>query len=117
MTLPLALLRCIRRPFVAPVIPRLFLILFRSSQPALIRWSLKFVTTTTATATTTSSSSIPSVAGLDVETRGYWLVFSAVTIYVGLAVSWRPLCFVLVDFLTLILTTSERFPRRHINMG
>ncbi|KAL2127939.1 hypothetical protein VTI74DRAFT_9944 [Chaetomium olivicolor] len=72
--LPLALLRCIRRSFVAPVIPRLFLIFFRYSQPALIRQSIQFVTT-----------SIPSAAGL--ETRGYWLVFSAVAIYVGLAVS------------------------------
>ncbi|KAK4233232.1 P-loop containing nucleoside triphosphate hydrolase protein [Achaetomium macrosporum] len=74
MALPLALLRCIRRPFVAPVIPRLFLIFFRYSQPALIRQSIQFVTT-----------GVSSVAGLD--TRGYWLVFSAVTIYVGLAVS------------------------------
>ncbi|AEO59860.1 hypothetical protein MYCTH_2308466 [Thermothelomyces thermophilus ATCC 42464] len=72
--LPLALLRCIRRPFVAPIIPRLFLILFRYSQPALIRRSIQFVT-----------DDVPSAAG--VETRGYWLVFSAVTIYVGLAVS------------------------------
>ncbi len=63
------------RPFVAPILPRLFLILFRYSQPALIRKSIKFVTAT--------SSSLA-----DLETRGYWLVASAVTIYVGLAVSF-----------------------------
>ncbi len=90
MTLPLALLRCIRRPFVAPFAPRLFLILFRYSQPALIRQSIQFVTTTSS-----------SVA--DSETSGYWLVFSAVTIYVGLAVSLRALLLVRLDSLTLNL--------------
>ena len=74
MALPLALLRCIRRPFVAPILPRLFLILFRYSQPALIRQSIGFVTAT-------------SFSLAEMETRGYWLVFSAATIYVGLAVS------------------------------
>ncbi|KAL2159582.1 hypothetical protein VTH06DRAFT_2151 [Thermothelomyces fergusii] len=73
-TLPLALLRCIRRPFVAPIIPRLFLILFRYSQPALIRQSIQFV-----------ADGVSSAVG--VEARGYWLVFSAVVIYIGLAVS------------------------------
>ena len=74
MSLPLALLRCIRRPFAAPFLPRLFLVLFRYSQPALIRESIRFVTATDS-------------ALADIETRGYWLVVSAVTIYVGLAVS------------------------------
>ncbi|AEO64833.1 uncharacterized protein THITE_2142635 [Thermothielavioides terrestris NRRL 8126] len=72
MALPLTLLRSIRRLFVAPVMPRLFLILFRYSQPALIRKSIQFVSET-------------SLAGS--EMRGYWLVCSAVTIYLGLAVS------------------------------
>ncbi|KAK3301707.1 P-loop containing nucleoside triphosphate hydrolase protein [Chaetomium strumarium] len=74
LALPLALFRCIRRAFVAPIVPRLLLMLFRYSQPALIRQSIQFVT-----------DGIPTAAG--VETRGYWLVLSAVTIYIGLAVS------------------------------
>lgn len=74
MALPLALLSCIRRAFVTPVVPRLFLVGFRYSQPALIRRSIQFVMSAADTVD-------------DLETRGYWLVLSAVTIYVGLAVS------------------------------
>lgn len=74
MSLPLALLRCLRRAFIAPFLPRLFLIIFRYSQPSLIRQSIQFVTA--------SNSAVS-----DPESRGYWLVVSAVTIYVGLAVS------------------------------
>jgi hypothetical protein len=70
--LPVALLRCIRRPFLAPVIPRLFLIAFRYSQPALIRHSIQFVTSPSA---------------VDADNRGYWLVVAAVITYVGLGVS------------------------------
>jgi len=76
MTLPLALLRCIRRHFIAPIVPRLFLILFRYSQPALIQRSIQFAATDTSSTHTD-----------DLKTRGYWLVVSAVAIYVGLAVS------------------------------
>lgn len=74
LALPLALVMCIRRAFIAPIIPRLLMILFRYSQPALIRQSIQFV-----------SDGIPTVAA--VETRGYWLVLSAITVYIGLAVS------------------------------
>ena len=81
MTLLLALLRCIRQQFVAPIIPRLFLILFRYSQPALIQRSIHFLVADTS-----------STHAKDLETRGYWLVVSAVAIYVGLAVSYYPSC-------------------------
>lgn len=53
------------------------MILFRYSQPALIRQTIQFATATAADV----------VPVADLEMRGYWLVFSAVTIYVGLAVS------------------------------
>ncbi|KAB5582239.1 putative ABC transporter [Coniochaeta sp. 2T2.1] len=71
-TLPLALLRCIRQPFLAAIIPRLFLIVFRYSQPVLIKQSIRFV-------------SMPSESGMDMH--GYWLVVSAVVVYLGLAIS------------------------------
>ncbi|PQE27279.1 ABC transporter protein [Rutstroemia sp. NJR-2017a WRK4] len=71
-TLPLALLRCEKKAFVAAIMPRLFLIFFRYSQPVLIKESIRYVMT------------YPT----DMESsRGYWLVVSAVGIYVGLALS------------------------------
>ncbi|KAK3903084.1 ABC transporter type 1, transmembrane domain-containing protein [Staphylotrichum tortipilum] len=73
--LPLALLRCVRWGFAAPVVPRLFVILFRYSQPGLIRRAIQFV----------AANSLASADSL--ETRGYWLVISVVAVYVGLAVS------------------------------
>ncbi|KAI1179905.1 putative ABC transporter [Nemania sp. FL0916] len=71
-TLPLALLKALRRPFLVAVIPRLFLIVFRYSQPILIRESIRYVT------------AYPS----DTESnRAFWLIVSAVTVYIGLAIS------------------------------
>ncbi|KAK5653329.1 hypothetical protein OQA88_9020 [Cercophora sp. LCS_1] len=70
-TLPLTLLRCLKPQFLSAIPPRLFLILFRYSQPILIRQSIRYVTTTT--------SSSPN--------HGYWLIVSAITIYTGLALS------------------------------
>lgn len=70
-TLPLALMKCISNPFLAAIIPRLFLIIFRYSQPILIKESIRYV------------GAYP--AGSE-SSRGYWLVVSAVGIYVGLAV-------------------------------
>ena len=72
MTLPLALLSCAKQPFIAAIIPRLFVILFRYSQPILIKQSIRHVTVSSAS----------SVAGND----GYWLVLYAVVVYTGLAV-------------------------------
>ncbi|TGO85301.1 hypothetical protein BPOR_0410g00020 [Botrytis porri] len=68
--LPLALMKCLKHPFLAAVIPRIFLIAFRYSQPLLIKESIKYV------------------VGYPIEeesSRGVWLVVSAVAIYVGLA--------------------------------
>jgi ATP-binding cassette, subfamily C (CFTR/MRP), member 1 len=62
---------CLKKPFLAAIVPRLFLILFRYSQPALINASINYVVT--------------SPAGTSSD-RGYWLVVSAVTSYIGLAV-------------------------------
>lgn len=70
-TLPLALLRCIRAPFLAAIAPRVFLIVFRYSQPLLIKESIRFVATPPESL---------------ISMRGYWLIVSAVAIYLGLAV-------------------------------
>ncbi|KAF2721401.1 putative ABC transporter [Polychaeton citri CBS 116435] len=71
-SLPLALLRCLKDPFFAAIIPRLFLIVFRYSQPRLIEKSIAHV--------------VAYPAGTE-EQRGFWLIVSAVAIYIGLALS------------------------------
>jgi ATP-binding cassette subfamily C (CFTR/MRP) protein 1 len=70
-TLPLALMNCVKRPFLAPIFPRLSLIVFRYSQPILIKESIRYATGYQDGAE---------------NSRGYWLIVSAVGIYVGLAV-------------------------------
>jgi ATP-binding cassette, subfamily C (CFTR/MRP), member 1 len=72
MSLPLALMRCLKQPFLAAIVPRLFLIFFRYSQPILIRESIRYVVRYPMNAETN---------------QGFWLVLSAVVVYVGLAVS------------------------------
>lgn len=72
MTLPLALLKCVKQPFLAAITPRLFLILFRYSQPVLIKQSIRFVT---------------KPPDIEESNYGYWIVVAAVAIYLGLAVS------------------------------
>ncbi|KAI5920739.1 putative ABC transporter [Camillea tinctor] len=72
MTLPRALLKSLRPQFLAPILPRLFLIVFRYAQPNLIKQSVKYVTA--------SPESVP-------YSYGYWLTITTVVIYVGLAVS------------------------------
>ncbi|ETS86194.1 hypothetical protein PFICI_00022 [Pestalotiopsis fici W106-1] len=71
-TLPMALLRCLRSPFLAAIPPRLLLVIFRYSQPILIHRSIQYAT-----------------AGPEASeiSNGYWLVVCAVVIYVGIAVS------------------------------
>ncbi|KAI8633828.1 putative ABC transporter [Xylariaceae sp. FL1651] len=71
-TLLLALFTCVKGPFLMTIFPRLFLTVFRYSQPLLIKESIKYVSTPT-------KSSITSY--------GYWLIVAALTIYVGLATS------------------------------
>ncbi|KAI0129811.1 putative ABC transporter [Xylariales sp. AK1849] len=71
-TLLRVLVTCLRGPFLAPVVPRLCLIFFRYSQPALIKESIRYVVSTSSN----SGSS-----------RGFWLVVSAVAVYVGLALT------------------------------
>lgn len=65
-------MRCLQQPFLAAIVPRLLLIFFRYSQTILIRESIRYVE---AYPTKTDSN------------QGFWLVLSAVTVYVGLAVS------------------------------
>ncbi|RAK75330.1 putative ABC transporter [Aspergillus fijiensis CBS 313.89] len=71
-TLPMALYQCLKGPFLAAVIPRLFLLGFRYSQPILIKESIRYV------------ASGPTIAA---SGRGAGLIVSAVAIYGGLAIS------------------------------
>ncbi|KAI1107946.1 ABC transporter [Jackrogersella minutella] len=72
MTLPRVLLRCLMRPFLLAIPPRLFLTLFRYSQPIIIRRAIVFVTSDK----------------LNDETwTGHNLIITAVVVYVGLAIS------------------------------
>ncbi|CRG86131.1 Multidrug resistance-associated protein 6 [Talaromyces islandicus] len=71
-SLPLTLMQSLKRPFFAAIIPRLFLIIFRYSQPILIRETIRYA----------------AASPVDVESnRRSWLVLSTVVIYVGLALS------------------------------
>lgn len=72
MSLPLALMKCLKRSFLAAIVPRLFLIIFQCAQPILIRESIRYVVAYPAETE---------------PNQVFWLVLSAVTVYVGLAVS------------------------------
>lgn len=65
------MLQSLKRPFIAAIIPRLFLIVFRYSQPILIRETIRYASASPADAESNQRS---------------WLVLSAMFIYVGLAV-------------------------------
>ncbi|KAK8061986.1 oligomycin resistance ATP-dependent permease yor1 [Apiospora phragmitis] len=71
-TLQWDLLRCVRKPFFAAIIPRSFLILLRYCQPTLIKKTIRYVAAFPVNAE---------------DGHGFWLVVAAVLIYVGLAVS------------------------------
>ncbi|KAM3507972.1 hypothetical protein MY10362_001475 [Beauveria mimosiformis] len=71
-SLPLALMACLKPQFYHAVLPRLLLIAFRYSQPTLIASSIRFVE---QHSTATSSDD------------GFWLIVSALVIYLGLALS------------------------------
>ncbi|KAI0127391.1 putative ABC transporter [Xylariales sp. AK1849] len=71
-SLPLALMRCLKTPFLAAIVPRLLLILFRYCQPPLINRSIKYA--------------MANPVGLQ-NYDGHWLVVSAVIIYCGIALS------------------------------
>jgi hypothetical protein len=72
-SLPLALYRCLKRPFLAAILPRLFLIVFKYSQPILIKESIRYVTTSYTIAS---------------STYGYWIIISGIAVYFGLAVGF-----------------------------
>lgn len=73
-TLPLVLMKCFQWEFLSPVLPRLFLIIFRYAQPTLISITIGFVQNEHAPHTLTDA--------------GYWLIILTAIIYSGLAVSW-----------------------------
>lgn len=70
--MPLVLLRCLKLPFRSAVVPRLCLIIFRYSQPLLIRHTIRFV-------------SQPPNKNND-ERQGFWILISGCFVYIGLAV-------------------------------
>ncbi|KAI1209043.1 ABC transporter [Annulohypoxylon truncatum] len=72
MTLPRVLLKCLKRPFLFAIPPRLFLTFFRYSQPIIIRQAIIFVTTDELRNQTWT---------------GPGLVMAAIVIYAGLAIS------------------------------
>ncbi|KAG4437815.1 hypothetical protein IFR05_006702 [Cadophora sp. M221] len=69
-TLPLVLLRCLSMPFMAAILPRLSLIMFRYSQTVLIGLTIRFVKNADGD-----------------QGDGYWLVLGALAVYLGLAIS------------------------------
>lgn len=71
-TLPLVLLRCLLAPFMAAILPRVSVIVFRFAQPLLISRAIRFVT----------QSSVE-----DHDRSGYWIVVAAASIYIGMAVN------------------------------
>ncbi|KAI1441069.1 ABC transporter [Annulohypoxylon stygium] len=72
MTLPGALLKCLLKPFLFAIPPRLFLTFFRYSQPIIIRQAIVFVTADKLT---------------NQRWTGFSLVMAAFIVYVGLAIS------------------------------
>ncbi|RFU26545.1 hypothetical protein B7463_g9807, partial [Scytalidium lignicola] len=71
-TLPYTLYQSIKQPFLAAILPRLFLTASRYSQPILMRKSIRYVTTSRAS---------------DERPVGYWIIVAAVAVYGGLAIS------------------------------
>ncbi|KAL2070754.1 hypothetical protein VTL71DRAFT_13780 [Oculimacula yallundae] len=71
-SLPYALIRCVKRQFLAAIMPRMFLTGFRYSQPILIQRSIRYVVANHGSAESSD---------------GYWLLVSALAIYTGLAIS------------------------------
>ncbi|KAK0640764.1 P-loop containing nucleoside triphosphate hydrolase protein [Cercophora newfieldiana] len=71
MTLPMVLVRSMLPHFLAPIIPRLSLIVFRYSQPVLISTAIRTISKGSSRSTSAD----------------YWVVLMAVVVYVGLAVS------------------------------
>src|SRR5882757_1436176 len=72
-TLPYVLLDCFKRPVSAAILPRLFLITFRYSQPVLINISVRYISNAPKEKESTDN--------------GRWLIVGALVVYVGLAVS------------------------------
>lgn len=72
MTLLNVLFRCLRKPFLIAILPRIFLTFFRYSQPVLISQAIEYVTS--------DELSRPVLSG-------HRLVIVAAVVYLGLAVS------------------------------
>ncbi|KAL7898266.1 multidrug resistance-associated protein [Trichoderma sp. SZMC 28014] len=68
LTLPKVLLKCLSVPFLSAILPRLSLLILRSSQPILIEQAVRFV---------------QGYTNGDGDNVGYWLVVAAVVVYLG----------------------------------
>ncbi|KAK0641279.1 ABC transporter type 1, transmembrane domain-containing protein [Cercophora newfieldiana] len=75
-SLPFALFKCLKQPFLGAIVPRLFVTLFRYSQPVLIKRSIRHVTAATARDNNNNN-----------DNAAYWLVLSGIVVYAGLAIS------------------------------
>lgn len=71
-TLPLVLYQCLSSPLWAATAPRAFLVLFRSSQPILIRRTIRFVSQLNEKEDDTA--------------EAFWIMVFATLVYIGLAV-------------------------------
>ncbi|KAK0618103.1 P-loop containing nucleoside triphosphate hydrolase protein [Bombardia bombarda] len=71
-SLPLVLAKSLLQPFLAVIVPRLCLLMFRYGQPLLIRYAIVFVNSADTA-----------------EYEGYFIVLAAIFIYAGLAISTR----------------------------
>ncbi|KAI1270368.1 putative ABC transporter [Xylariaceae sp. FL1019] len=81
-SLPLALLQCFKKQFLASVTPRLFLIVFRYSRPILIKEAIKYVR-----AFSEDPECIEGFCEDSQNIEGYWIVISAIIIHAGAAFS------------------------------
>ena len=72
-TLLKTLARCLIEPALSPAVPRLCLIVFRCSQPVLIRQAMSFLS--------------PALEAERNDCNGYWLLLAAVFVYFGMTVS------------------------------
>jgi ATP-binding cassette, subfamily C (CFTR/MRP), member 1 len=80
-TLPKVLVLSMLPHFLAPIFPRLFLIIFRYAQPVLISNAIRYI----------------SESSNENSKTGYLVILMAVIVYVGLAVSPLNFCTLIAD--------------------
>jgi ATP-binding cassette subfamily C (CFTR/MRP) protein 1 len=94
LSLPRALVASMRPQFFAPVLPRLSLIVFRYSQPVLIRSAVRYL-----------NSANHETSALK---AGYSVILMAVVVYVGLAVSFPYPLWYLYELIGVVIVIQGR---------